>query len=299
MAAALFTLAASALLGSVLATPPICPLGPHAPLSCHNTTKIQNTCCTEVQGQVLQVQFWDSDPATGPADHWTIHGLWPDYCDGSYTQYCDESRQYQNISCILEQYGDYSTLDFMKKFWKDDGGNDETFWEHEWGKHGTCYSTLEPSCYTHYTPQEEVVDFFNQVVRLFKTLPTYDVSIFNRLTHCNPTDMLLQYLAAAGIYPSATRNYTNAEIMAALEKPRGVNATIECDDGGQLYEVYYTFNTKGSVADGVFVPENPVGEGNGCPAAGIQYLPKNLTSTPKVTPTTCPGVNAEPTATSP
>ena len=62
--------------------------------------------------------------------------------------------------------------------------------------------------------------------------------------------------------------------MSALNRPRGVNATIECD-GAQIYEVYYTFNTYGSIADGIFIPENPVGEGtNGCPAE-IQYLPKN------------------------
>jgi len=76
--------------------------------------------------------------------------------------------------------------------------------------------------------------------------------------------------------------------MSALHKVRGVNATLECDDGGQLYEIEYTFNVKGSVADGVFVPVNPVGEGNGCPAEGIQYLPKNLTSSPTVNNTeTC------------
>lgn len=38
------------------------------------------------------------------------------------------------------------------------------------------YSTLNPDCYTNYTPQEEVVDFFQQTVDLFKTIPTYDVT---------------------------------------------------------------------------------------------------------------------------
>ena len=50
--------------------------------------------------------------------------------------------------------------------------------------------------------------------------------------------------------------------MAALRKPRGVNATLECEDG-QLYEVYYTFYVKGSVANGLFVPGEPIGEGVG------------------------------------
>ena len=105
-----------------------------------------------------------------------------DFCDGSYTQYCDESRQYTNISCILESYGQYALLDFMEKYWKDDGGEDEQFWEHEWNKHGTCYSTLEPSCYTRYRPQEEVVNFFQRVVAEFITLPTYQVSTYSKNT---------------------------------------------------------------------------------------------------------------------
>lgn len=25
---------------------------------------------------LLQTQFWDTDPSTGPSDAWTIHGLW-------------------------------------------------------------------------------------------------------------------------------------------------------------------------------------------------------------------------------
>lgn len=46
------------------------------PLSCSNTTA-QNTCCFNYPGgELLQTQFWDTDPATGPPNHWTVHGLW-------------------------------------------------------------------------------------------------------------------------------------------------------------------------------------------------------------------------------
>lgn len=66
-------------------------------ISCQNTTAVANTCCFNAPGgQLLQVrqdeqdlyfqevlliccvqtQFWDADPSTGPADSWTIHGLW-------------------------------------------------------------------------------------------------------------------------------------------------------------------------------------------------------------------------------
>jgi ribonuclease T2 len=44
---------------------------------------------------VLSTQYWDTHTgleAQGqvlPRDTWTLHGLWPDFCNGSYTQYCD------------------------------------------------------------------------------------------------------------------------------------------------------------------------------------------------------------------
>ena len=47
------------------------------PLSCTNRTIVPNTCCFNYPGgELLQTQFWDTDPATGPANHWTVHGLW-------------------------------------------------------------------------------------------------------------------------------------------------------------------------------------------------------------------------------
>lgn len=64
----------------------------------------------------------------------------------------------------------------MGTYWKDYQGNDESFWEHEWDKHGTCISTLEPSCYSEYKGQEDVVDFFEKAVSLFAGLDSYAVS---------------------------------------------------------------------------------------------------------------------------
>lgn len=50
---------------------------PMPQLSCHNTTVVENLCCFNAPGgQLLQTQFWDTAPATGPADSWTLHGLW-------------------------------------------------------------------------------------------------------------------------------------------------------------------------------------------------------------------------------
>lgn len=125
---------------------------------------------------MLQTQFWDTNPSTGPSNSWTIHGLWPDHCDGTFDANCDAARAYTGITGILQSFGKTDLLSYMNTYWKDYQGNDESFWEHEWGKHGTCISTLKPSCYTSYTSQQEVADFFQKTVDLFKGLDSYTVS---------------------------------------------------------------------------------------------------------------------------
>ena len=81
-------------------------------------------------GYLLQTQFWDTSPPVGPTDSWTLHGLWPDNCDGTYEQYCDPNRQYTDIRGKLQQQSP-STLTYMNTYWKDYQGNDESFWQHE------------------------------------------------------------------------------------------------------------------------------------------------------------------------
>lgn len=155
------------------ATPPDCPV---AQLSCHNTTIISSCCLLSPGGQLLQTQFWDSNLSTDLPTSWTIHGLWPDNCDGTYLENCDSFRAYKNISAILQAAGDSSLVDYMQTYWISNDETAEKFWENEWSEHGTCVSTLNPTCYTQYQPQEEVVDYFTKVVSLFKSLETYQVS---------------------------------------------------------------------------------------------------------------------------
>lgn len=99
----------------------------------------------------------------------------PDHCDGGFDEYCDSHRRYSNISLILVDGGRSDLLDYMSEYWKDFRGDDANLWEHEWNKHGTCISTLETKCYSDYVPQEEVVDYFDKAVNLFKALPSHEV----------------------------------------------------------------------------------------------------------------------------
>lgn len=118
------------------------------PYSCQNTTAQANTCCfNSPGGALLQTQFWDTNPASGPSNSWTIHGLWPDNCDGTYEANCDDSRAYTNITQILQSFGQTDLLNYMNTYWTSNTGTAESFWEHEWGKHGTCRSPLGLCCH--------------------------------------------------------------------------------------------------------------------------------------------------------
>lgn len=131
----MLALGAMQLSSGVLATIDTC--SSDSPLSCQ--TDNEASCCfNSPGGSLLQTQFWDYDPSDGPTDSWTIHGLWPDNCDGTYQEYCDDSREYSNITSILEAQNRTELLSYMKEYWPDYEGadEDESFWEHEWNKHG-------------------------------------------------------------------------------------------------------------------------------------------------------------------
>lgn len=192
----------------------------------------------------------------------------PENCDGTYEQFCAPEREYTNITAILAAASPCS-LKYMDTFWKDQNGNDESFWEHEFNKHGTCMNTLEPTCYPGYTPGQEVVDYVKKTIQVFKTLPSYE------------------WLKKAGIVPSETVTYTLDQIQTVLTAHHGHNVIVNCNKNKELNELWYHFNVKGSIQTGVFVPVDPVGSPSSCPKEGIKYLPKKKAgaTTPAATTT--------------
>ncbi|BAE56022.1 ribonuclease T2-like protein [Aspergillus flavus] len=233
---------------------PSCPKD--IPFSCQNSTAVADSCCfNSPGGALLQTQFWDTNPPSGPSDSWTIHGLWPDNCDGSYGQFCDKSREYSNITAILQEQGRTELLSYMKKYWPNYEGDDEEFWEHEWNKHGTCINTIEPSCYKDYSPQKEVGDYLQKTVDLFKGLDSYKA------------------LAKAGIVPDSSKTYKRSEIESALAAIHdGKKPYISCEDGA-LNEIWYFYNIKGNAITGEYQPIDTL-TSPGCSTSGIKYLPK-------------------------
>jgi len=231
---------------------------PDVPVSCSANPPPSNLCCYESPGGLLlQTQFWDTHPSTGPSNSWTIHGLWSDLCDGTYSEYCDKSREYKNITALLESQGASSTLSFMENYWISNDESNEAFWEHEWAAHGTCYSTLDPSCLPPDSPTgAEAVAFFERVVALFQTLTTYS------------------WLESQGITPSTTRTYTLSEINAALSAASGGATPVLGCSRSKINSISYYFNVQGSLLDGQFVPIDAPFRSK-CPSRGLEYLPKS------------------------
>ncbi|KAI1625544.1 ribonuclease T2 [Exophiala viscosa] len=257
-----------------------CPNPP--PLSCPfpPPRSIDSCCLNHPSGHFLQTQFWDTAPALGPNTSWTIHGLWPDLCAGGFDQFCDDARSHEDIRAVLQSINPTITRDllaYMDAYWLSLDGRDNHLWSHEWNKHGTCISTLDPGCYADENPDLAVLDYFVHATSLFQTLDTFSV------------------LAEAGILPSDHERYSLSELEEAVEfSPHGYPVTFRCHSG-ELNEVWYHFSVKGSLRnnydDGthqvsspflnattvnqIFVPTDPDGAKSNCPARGIRYLPKS------------------------
>lgn len=266
---------------------PNCPMD--LPLSCRNETVIPDTCCFEYPGGVfLQTQFWDykvSHPISdkdelerrlGPLNDFTIHGLWPDNCDGGYQQFCDNSAAIDDVYYLLnsKQFnGDHSSLEIsgkdllakLKRLWKSNTGDDESLWIHEYNKHGTCIKTIKPECYKRWNPKSEqdlkkqsVYDYFRIAYNLYKSVNTSAV------------------LKERGIVPTTTDTYTRDEIERALSDGfDGKRVFFACDGFNAINEIWYYHILKGSLLGEEFVKLDSLYHGRSrCPETGIKFLPK-------------------------
>ncbi|KDN46308.1 ribonuclease T2 [Tilletiaria anomala UBC 951] len=241
----------------------------NSPSACCTNTWIDARNQTDVgqqSGLILSTQFWDGG-ASGQADlvrSTSIHGLWPDHCDGSYPQYCTAQtgipeRTAAQIVQIISQ-NDPALFAYMQKYYL--GTPDApSFWEHEYNKHGTCYSTLRAECNAHLTQpglsveDSVVLNYFREIVKRFQRHPTYD------------------WLAQAGITPSDKKTYNLAEMQAALKSGSGATPYIGCTSTGAFDEVWYFNYVYGPLINGYYVPTESTSKSS-CPATGIKYLPK-------------------------
>ncbi|GJD03648.1 ribonuclease T2 family protein [Colletotrichum higginsianum IMI 349063] len=241
---------------------PSCPID--GPLSCHNATGPVNDACCFVapSGRLLLTQFWDDTVHAGGAEEdWTVHGLWPDLCDGSYKAYCGMTPHFNNITDILQHYGQGDLLASMERYWVAAYGTNNHLWAHEYNKHASCINTLSASCYADaYAPGVEVVDYFTRAFSLFRQLDTFTA------------------LERAGIAPSHSRRYPLADVRRTLEELSGGRVVLRCQGRGRdvLHEAWYSYFLQGSLQTGQFVPAGGLGDhgdANNC-APEVRYPPK-------------------------
>lgn len=156
-------------------------------------------------------------PTTGkPEADFGIHGLWPNYNDGTYPSNCDSNNPYDQseVSDLISR---------MQQEWPTlacPSGTGSSFWSHEWDKHGTC--------------SESILDQHS-----------YFATALNLKNKLN----ILQILGNAGIRADG-KSYSLSSIKSAIENGIGYAPGIECNTdasgNSQLYQVYICVDTSGS-----------------------------------------------------
>lgn len=69
--------------------------------------------------------------------NFTIHGLWPEFNNGSYPQYCNNTHKHSfNVSKLNPIRKELDT------WWISYLGPNVKFWEHEYQKHETCFPNI-------------------------------------------------------------------------------------------------------------------------------------------------------------
>ncbi|KAK6922015.1 Ribonuclease T2-like [Dillenia turbinata] len=155
-------------------------------------------------------------PKTGkPDSNFGVHGLWPNYENGSYPSNCDPRNPFDKSKIsdlVSELQNEWPTLACPS-------GDGYKFWEHEWEKHGTCSESVL-----------DQHDYFGVTLDL------------------KEKSNLLQALTSAGINPDDEK-YSLEHIKDAIKESVGYEPWIECnkdaDRISQLYQVYLCVDTSG------------------------------------------------------
>jgi ribonuclease T2 len=143
-----------------------------------------------------------------------IHGLWPDYNDGSWPQFCDkEPFNPKEVSdVIIEMDDDWGSLACPSS-------DSHSFWKHEWTKHGTCSGLGQRG-------------YFQAAINLYSK---YDVTAA---------------LAEAGIHPDG-KHYEIEHVRKAISTVLdghlpGIDCNKDAKGNRQIYQVWICVAKNGS-----------------------------------------------------
>ena len=153
--------------------------------------------------------------------HFNLHGLWPQYLNGSWPQNCT------NTPLNYDSF-DQSLKTQLTEYWSGLYTKEEDFLGHEWGKHGTCWNPTFGVLNKMPTPLRPTVsaararttqsssDFLKLVVSIIEDL--YDFyAIFRN----------------GGILPSDEQTYSLADMRKVISSKLGISTTgfaLKCQD---------------------------------------------------------------------
>ena len=177
---------------------------------------------------------------------WTIHGLWPSKYGSKGPNGCQTGENFdiEKLQSILED---------LKKFWPDvlKRPDPNSFWKHEWEKHGTCATEIEAI--------ENQLEYFKKGLEL------------------NWIHSIEKYLENFGINPGDS--YTADNILNSISTQTGSQAAIQCDKFGEkffLREIRICFDKNFGVVTCKNIYQGVYGS---CPKEGLILYPRDLTNT--------------------
>eukprot|EP01023_Acetabularia_acetabulum_P046595 TRINITY_DN4823_c0_g1_i4.p4 TRINITY_DN4823_c0_g1~~TRINITY_DN4823_c0_g1_i4.p4 ORF type:complete len:229 (-),score=16.60 TRINITY_DN4823_c0_g1_i4:1505-2191(-) len=141
----------------------------------------------------------------------TIHGLWPNYSNGKWPQWCNvRTNQFQEDK-ITDILGELET------WWpssQNKANADEEFWAHEWNKHGTC--ALPEFDYSEY-------NFFQTILNMHHQYNITDALDYNN------------------IMPNEYVKYSIFDLEESVSSYFGARARVSCWGDG-LSEVWMCYD---------------------------------------------------------
>ena len=101
---------------------------------------------------------------TSPESYWptnlTIHGMWPQYNTTGYPSSCSNE---PFDTSVPELIGTSDMIQYWPNVKEEESSSSyDSFWEHEWSKHGTCTGLSQ-------------YDYFNNAIKLTFSIPTPDI----------------------------------------------------------------------------------------------------------------------------
>ena len=143
---------------------------------------------------------------SNPKDFWnkyfTIHGLWPQYSSGGYPHDC--TTEAFNTTVPYEVGWTDMTTNWPNAQYEESDPNYDSFWIHEWSKHGTCTGLSQ-------------YDYFSTTMNLLKQFGT---------------PALITNNVGGSVSASDLRTYYGGSTMVALQ----------CNSGNYINGVYTCWN---------------------------------------------------------